>query len=194
MRSTVTNLHKKVVRPNISKLLEDDLELAKYVTELESDNDSLRRVVEEQRARIMELTYVGGFIEVCHDVNFKYRREPIELETRTTADKYRMIYMLYHKQLLNKGWPRVELSKQDIASARRYAITQAITERIYTPDKSRKSKLVHNKKNQISKELSREIMPSPYKVHPDMILGDEDHHFKILLAKKERKQIKKPGS
>jgi len=193
MRSAVINLNKKIVRPNISKLLEDNHELAEYIAELEEDNDFLRRLAEERRVRIMELTYIGGFIEVCHDVNKKYYREPYDLKIRTTSDNYRKIYKIYHEQLLKAGWPRIELTKRDIASVRRNTIEQAITDKIYTPSKPRKSKPGYKKKDKISINILKEIMPSPYKVHPDIVLGDEDHHFRVLLDKKGRKQKKKSG-
>ena len=194
MRNTVTNLHKKAVRPDISRLLQENPELAEYINELESDNDFLISVVEQQRARIMELTYLGGYIEVSHDVNYKYYREPRELKTRAIADKYRKIYKMYHKQLLDAGWPRIELGKKDITRARRNALEQAISEKIYSHGKSGKAGPGKKKKDKPAKDILREIMPSPYKVNPDLVLGDEDHHFKILLAKKERNQKRKPAS
>ena len=140
MRSTVTTLHKKVVKPDISSLLEDHQELADYIAELESDNDFLRSVVDQQRARIMELTYVGGYIEVAQDLTVKRYRKTYDPETRATADWYSKIYKFYHKQLQNFGWPRMELSKKDISRARHNAIEQAMNEKCYSPDIPRKAK------------------------------------------------------
>lgn len=188
MRSTVTTLHKKTVKPDISRLLKDNPELADYVAELESDNDFLRSVIDQQRARIMELTYVGGYIEVAQDLTIKRYRKPDDPETRAAADRYRNIYKLYHKQLLNAGFPRIELSKKAISRARHNAIEQAMNEKNYSPDIPARAKTGQKKKNIIPKDALREIMPTPYKVDPDLVLGDEDHHFKLLVEKKRRKQ------
>ncbi len=194
MRSTVTTLHKKVVKPDISGLLEDHQELADYIAELESDNDFLRSVVDQQRARIMELTYVGGYIEVAQDLTVKRYRQTHDPEIRATADWYRMIYMYYHKQLLNAGWPRIELSKKDISRARHKAIEQAMNEKCYSPDVPHKAKAGQKKKKPVPKDALREILPTPYKVDPDLVLGDDDHHYKILINRKQPDQKQKTGN
>lgn len=190
----MTTLHKKVVKPDISRLLKNNPELADYIAELESDNDFLRSVVDQQRARIMELTYVGGYIEIAQDLTVKRYRETRDPETRATADWHRNIYKFYHKQLQNAGWPRMELSKKDISRARHNAIEQAMNEKHYSPDIPRKAKNSDKKKNIISKDALKEIMPTPYKVDPDLVLGDEDHHFKLLMEKKRHKQKLNTGN
>lgn len=194
MSNTVTTLHKKAVKPDISRLLKNNPELADYIAELESDNDFLRSVVDQQRARIMELTYVGGYIEVAQDLNVKRYRKTYDLETRTTADWYSKIYKFYHKQLQNFGWPRMELSKKDISRARHNAIEQAMNEKCYSPDIPRKAKSSDKKKNTIPKDTLREIMPTPYKVDPELVLADDDHHYKVLLEKKKRTQEQKTAA
>ena len=193
MSNTVTTLHKKVVKPDISRLLKNNPELADYIAELESDNDFLRSVVDQQRARIMELTYVGGYIEVAQDFTVKRYRQTHDPEIRATADWYRTIYMFYHKQLLNAGWPRIELNKKDISRSRHNAIEQAINEKRYSPDIPDKKKSGQKNKNIIPKDALREIMPTPYKVDPDLVMGDEDHHYKMLMEKKRRKQNQNKG-
>lgn len=194
MSNTVTTLHKKVVKPDITRLLKNNPELADYIAELESDNDFLRSVVDQQRARIMELTYVGGYIEVAPDLTVKRYQQTHDPETRATADWYRMIYMFYHKQLLNAGWPRMELSKKDISRARHNAIEQAMNEKCYSPDVPQKAKAAQKKKKSIPKDALREIMPTPYKVDPDLVLGDDDHHFKILINRKKPDQKRNTGN
>lgn len=189
----MTTLHKKVVKPDISGLLENNPDLADYIAELESDNDFLRSVVDQQRARIMELTYVGGYIEVAQDLTVKRYREAHDPETRAIADWYRKIYKFYHKQLQNAGWPIMELSKKEISRARHNAVEQAINEKHYSPDIPRKAKSGLKKKNTISKDELSEIMPTPYKVNPDLVLADENHHYKVLLEKKKRKQKQNKG-
>lgn len=190
----MTTLYKKVAKPDISRLLENNPELADYIAELESDNDFLRSVVDQQRARIMELTYVGGYIEVAQDFTVKRYRQTHDPEIRATADWYRMIYMCYHKQLLKAGWPRIELSKRAVSRARHNAIEQAMNEKCYIPDIPGKAKSGDKKKHKIPKDALTDIMPTPYKVDPELVLGDEDHHYKVLQEKKKRNQEQKTAA